>query len=341
MNTKLECKVNAANNGDAEAIMHLACSYLTGYDYDDIPQDNTQSKYWIDRLIKLADSGDIISQYIVAKCGTFDTSVIMQAGSKDYVINMQNRYKDNILQKANQGEPDAVYAAACLNYGEPQAAIVEGIKPEWKKQADYAATHGSAWACEKLQAIYVNRDCSTSLEGLKYLKIGVQYSGVYAGNCQYLLGFIYRDGQNSLPQNEELYIQLMEKAMENGNLEAKYNLDYSKKLVNDKTNGEWFRKAHPILSQRYFQKSSGCYIATAVYGSYDCPEVWTLRRYRDYILSKHWYGKSFIKMYYSVSPTVVKIFGKAQWFNTFFRTKLDRFVGKLNSAGIKDTPYSE
>ena len=25
----------------------------------------------------------------------------------------------------------------------------------------------------------------------------------------------------------------------------------------------------------------GCYVATAVYGSYDCPEVWTLRRYRD------------------------------------------------------------
>src|SRR5699024_12626084 len=25
------------------------------------------------------------------------------------------------------------------------------------------------------------------------------------------------------------------------------------------------------------QSSGGCYVATAVYGSYDCPEVWTLR----------------------------------------------------------------
>ena len=28
--------------------------------------------------------------------------------------------------------------------------------------------------------------------------------------------------------------------------------------------------------------SGGCYVATAVYGSYDCPEVWVLRRYRDF-----------------------------------------------------------
>jgi len=32
--------------------------------------------------------------------------------------------------------------------------------------------------------------------------------------------------------------------------------------------------------------SAGCYIATAVYGSYNCPEVWTLRRYRDIKLKK-------------------------------------------------------
>ena len=30
-------------------------------------------------------------------------------------------------------------------------------------------------------------------------------------------------------------------------------------------------------------KKQGCYIATCVYGSYDCPQVWILRRYRDEI----------------------------------------------------------
>ncbi|MDO5478959.1 MAG: CFI-box-CTERM domain-containing protein [Clostridia bacterium] len=55
--------------------------------------------------------------------------------------------------------------------------------------------------------------------------------------------------------------------------------------------------------------TGGCYVATAVYGSYDCPEVWTLRRFRDDTLAKTWYGRMFIRVYYAVSPTLVKWFG--------------------------------
>lgn len=55
--------------------------------------------------------------------------------------------------------------------------------------------------------------------------------------------------------------------------------------------------------------TGGCYVATAVYGSYDCPPVWTLRRFRDFTLSKTWYGRTFIRTYYIISPTLVKWFG--------------------------------
>lgn len=68
------------------------------------------------------------------------------------------------------------------------------------------------------------------------------------------------------------------------------------------------------LNQR---QSGGCYIATCVYGSYDCPQVWTLRRFRDYTLDATWYGKVFIKCYYAISPTLVKCFGNQKWFKTF------------------------
>lgn len=85
--------------------------------------------------------------------------------------------------------------------------------------------------------------------------------------------------------------------------------------------------------------SGGCYIATAVYGSYDCPEVWTLRRFRDFRLGVSWYGRLFIKMYYLVSPTIVKYFGQTKLFQTFWRKKLDRFVKKLNTQGIASSPY--
>ena len=57
------------------------------------------------------------------------------------------------------------------------------------------------------------------------------------------------------------------------------------------------------------RKKKGCYIATSVYGSYDCPEVWALRRFRDDTLEKTFLGRGFITLYYSISPTLVKIFG--------------------------------
>lgn len=85
--------------------------------------------------------------------------------------------------------------------------------------------------------------------------------------------------------------------------------------------------------------SGGCYVATAVYGSYDCPEVWTLRRYRDNYLSKYWIGKLFVKAYYSVSPWLVRYFGKKEWFKKMWRFWLDKMVSRLQKRGYKSTPY--
>ena len=85
----------------------------------------------------------------------------------------------------------------------------------------------------------------------------------------------------------------------------------------------------------------GCYVATSVYGSYDCPEVWTLRRYRDYKLSKTWFGRAFIYTYYAVSPTLVKLFGSKKWFKKIWKNKLDRMVNKLQAAGYDSTPYND
>lgn len=87
------------------------------------------------------------------------------------------------------------------------------------------------------------------------------------------------------------------------------------------------------------KKEDGCYIATCIYGSYDCPEVWTLRRFRDYTLAETWYGRSFIHTYYAISPTIVRWFGKTKWFNHFWKGKLDRMVNRLQKKGYQATPY--
>ena len=88
-------------------------------------------------------------------------------------------------------------------------------------------------------------------------------------------------------------------------------------------------------------KSGGCYIATCVYGSYDCPQVWTLRRYRDFTLDETWYGRLFIKCYYAVSPTLVKLFGNYEWFKKPWKKFLDNMVSRLKSKGIADTKYKD
>ena len=89
------------------------------------------------------------------------------------------------------------------------------------------------------------------------------------------------------------------------------------------------------------KKKRGCYIATCVYGSYDCPQVWVLRRYRDYKLSKSFLGRTFIKMYYRISPVIVKIFGNRQIFKTFWKKCLDTKVEKLIKDGFENTPYND
>lgn len=94
-------------------------------------------------------------------------------------------------------------------------------------------------------------------------------------------------------------------------------------------------------SDQYIPAESGCYVATAVYGSYDCPEVWTLRRFRDYSLTKTWYGRTFIKIYYTVSPLLVKHFGNAEWFQHFWKAKLDKLVFRLKNKGFEDKPYND
>lgn len=87
--------------------------------------------------------------------------------------------------------------------------------------------------------------------------------------------------------------------------------------------------------------SSGCYVATCVYGSYDCPEVWTLRRYRDYNLAKTWQGRVFIHTYYAISPTIVDWFGNTRWFKKMWKNKLDHMVHKLQQQGYEATPYKD
>ena len=98
---------------------------------------------------------------------------------------------------------------------------------------------------------------------------------------------------------------------------------------------------HKYVISTLTSTGNGCYIATAVYGSYDCPEIWTLRRYRDNELAKTWYGRAFIHSYYAISPTLVKWFGDTNWFKNIWKPRLDKMVKNLHKKGFEDTPYKD
>lgn len=127
--------------------------------------------------------------------------------------------------------------------------------------------------------------------------------------------------------------------------EIRHAFDYCPKLSHIYASEEWKRKHYEdfscLSSYAPSQKTQGCYIATAVYGSYDCPQVWTLRRFRDNTLAATWYGRAFIRFYYTVSPTLVMLLGHTNWFKTLWRGRLDDMVEKLQLRGVESSPYCD
>ena len=88
-----------------------------------------------------------------------------------------------------------------------------------------------------------------------------------------------------------------------------------------------------------YHHSDGCYIASCVYGSYDCPDVWVLRRYRDRCLRSNVPGRLFVKIYYAISPALVRWFGGRKTVKYVWRVLLDRIVRKLRAEVYIDSPY--
>ncbi len=80
---------------------------------------------------------------------------------------------------------------------------------------------------------------------------------------------------------------------------------------------------------------SGCYIATAVYGSYDAEPVLVFRRYRDERLARHAFGRAFIRSYYAVSPPLARYFAGRTALNRLARRLLDSLAKLLDDAGSR------
>ncbi|MBQ9557510.1 MAG: hypothetical protein IJU94_02785 [Clostridia bacterium] len=169
----------------------------------------------------------------------------------------------------------------------------------------------------------------------------------YANNCSLCRDILYLGGEEIISVFGEDFGALAAECWKVG--VAQHNILNG--VFNDKSSNAAVIKLYNERIKKYdssyvaprtnMSSDGGCYVATCVYGSYDCPQVWTLRRYRDDTLASTWYGRAFIRAYYAVSPTLVKGFGNTMWFKTMWQGKLDRMVKRLNAEGVADTPYSD
>jgi DNA polymerase III epsilon subunit family exonuclease len=87
---------------------------------------------------------------------------------------------------------------------------------------------------------------------------------------------------------------------------------------------EYFKKHTKVIASN--PQAEGCYIATAVYGSYEAPEVLVLRRFRDTVLKRYSLGKMFISFYYLASPSIAQRLKNKKRINGAVRWILDEFV---------------
>jgi len=187
--------------------------------------------------------------------------------------------------------------------------------------------------------------CKWTWKGTGYKVMAANGESIFfpSNGCQTDLGFTInkKDGYYwaaTLSSSKKAWYLNFDEDFQNVIEGGEFSSRHSVRLVQNCAN-----TSDSKTSEIDFEKpeNGGCYIATAVYGSYDCPEVWTLRRYRDNVLDSSWYGRLFIRCYYAISPTLVKWFGETNWFKRIFRKRLSQWVYKLNEQGFQGTPYRD
>ena len=78
------------------------------------------------------------------------------------------------------------------------------------------------------------------------------------------------------------------------------------------------------------KQSSGCFIATCAYGSYDSPEVLRLRKFRDKYLFNSIFGRVLVDFYYRISPFLSHKLKKHRKIRLITRKVLDIFISFID-----------
>lgn len=101
----------------------------------------------------------------------------------------------------------------------------------------------------------------------------------------------------------------------------------------DDTAAHYYRNAEAVrvmaVASAAHSKSSGCFVATAIYGSPCAPEVEKLRGYRDAVLQPSVTGRLFVALYYRVSPLLARQVKQRPLLRRLVRPGIDALVRRL------------
>lgn len=155
------------------------------------------------------------------------------------------------------------------------------------------------------------------------------YWGLYECQCAFDRYYGYTDkyGQSGPITRANMMLDALNKyayraiqyAPEKQKAIYKANIASDEQYIEDVRNGKYDKRSKGAGGC----STMGCYIATAVYGSYTCDEVMQLRRFRDEYLANFALGRMFIRLYYTISPAMVKHIRKGSLTERTIRRFLD------------------
>jgi hypothetical protein len=80
---------------------------------------------------------------------------------------------------------------------------------------------------------------------------------------------------------------------------------------------------------------TGCFIATAAYGTPMAEEINALRRFRDDQMEPNTLGRHLVLLYYEVSPPIARVLARSESMRAFVRLNLKPIVRSLESKNKK------
>lgn len=163
----------------------------------------------------------------------------------------------------------------------------------------------------------------------------LQVSSAVASNALGMIIGVVNDAQNGLNQNQAKLLLLpgiISSAVSAMSSMESLDMNYETRErfnINKKTIKSINATVQSMSNSRASKSSGGCYIATMAYGDYDHPQVMILRKFRDEKLANSIFGRSFIHLYYAISPHLAKLLKNQKNMNELIRNLLDKFISRM------------